>query len=312
MSALTCDHCGAETTNGLALCSGCRGMLLLLLEFVPVYFHNLSRWRPSSASGRRNVPGSREPRTPNPNAGDRIGRILDESHADLTGWARTLADDRPELGRVIDRVLGMDPEPCVRLLCALLTKRVATLTTLPWVRDLVQGIRKMERRLRIETEISIPGWYAGACRQCESATYVVPGLTWVTCNGITGWTDDEDPRPIRCGVTTAARDHLPIILNEARVWTARPSALAAALVALVDTEQSVPRLARRISKWGERGKITPVRFRTRDYMLDFETERIMVVEVEAGYARYRFGEVFDRLMTAGPTRLETTTERMCS
>jgi hypothetical protein len=72
-------------------------------------------------------------------------------------------------------------------------------------------------------------------------TYVVPGLTWVTCRA--------------CGSTTYARDHLETILTEASDWIARPKALAEAIVALVDTEQSVPRLHERIKKWGHRERI---------------------------------------------------------
>jgi hypothetical protein len=243
------------------------------------------------------------PSLPSVGGGDRIGRLLDESHADFTGWAQTLADDRPGFAPVIWRILAMDEERTVRLLCALLTKYVDSLGTLPWVRDLFMGVHQAERRLRVETERAMPGWYAGACARCGSSTYVVPGLTWVTCNGIIGYTDDEEPRPIRCGMTTNAASHLEVILEEARDWVARPKPLAEALVALVDTEQSVPRLYERIHKWGKRGTITPLRFTTRDYELDIETERFVVVDVETGHARYRFGEVFDRLMAAGPTRL---------
>lgn len=302
-----CDHCGAETSHGLALCGACQGMFLVRLEYVPVYFRNLSRWRPSSAAGIRDVPGSREPRAAGSASGDRVGRILDESHADLTGWARTLADDRPELAPVIHRILTMDAEPCVRLLCALLTRRVATLTTLPWVRDIVHGVVTMERRLRVETERSVPGWYAGACARCGSSTYVVPGLTWVTCNGIIGYTKDDPPRPVRCGMTTAARDHLEVILDEARDWVARPKPLAEALVALLDSEASVPRLYERIHKWGNakpprKPKLTPVVAYRRAHVFDLETESIVVGEEPAGAPRYRFGDVFDLLMSSGATR----------
>ena len=270
----TCDHCGAETSHGLALCSTCQGALLYLLEFVPVYFRNLSRWRPSIATSDRKRTKSenlvdtmarivdtgetkglgRPASWKAVRTDDRVPRLLDESHADLTGWARMLADDRPQLARVIGRILTMDAEPSVRLLCALLTKRVMTLTTLPWVRDLVHGVSEMERRLRVETERSVPGWYAGGCKRCGTKTFVVPGLTWVTCQG--------------CGASTAARDHLEVILDEAREWVARPMRLAEALVALVDTEQSVPRLYERIHKWGKRGTVTPVVMMRRAHVFD--------------------------------------------
>lgn len=309
-----CDHCGAETSHGLALCTGCQSMFLMLVEQIPIHFRNLSRWRPSIATSDRKrtksedlvkvmarihetgeIDGLGRP------AGfraavtdDRIPRLLDEAHADLTGWALSLADDRPELARVIDRILAMDAEPCVRLLCALLTKRVMTLTTLPWVRDLVHGVMAMHHRLEAETMRSVPGWYAGACKRCGTDTRVVPGLTYTTCQ--------------TCGMTTAARDHLEVILDEARGWVARPKALAEALVALVDTEQSVPRLYERIKRWGQpdRQKITPVVVMRRAHVFDLEAETIVVGEEPAGHARYRFGEVYDVLMTAGATRATTS------
>jgi hypothetical protein len=292
-------------------------MLLMLLEYVPVYFRNLSRWRPSAAASTRKstksedlvvtmariletgqMAGGRPAAWRSQSTDDRIPRMLDEAHADLTGWAVALADDRPELARVVDRILAMEPERCVRLLCALLTKRVATLTTLPWVRDLVQGVVTMERRLRYETERSVPGWYAGSCRQCGIGTYVVPGLTWVTCQG--------------CGMSTAARDHLEVILDEARTWVARPMRLAEALVALLDTEQSVPRLYERIHKWGQRERITPVRRTTRGYAWDDTAMRVVVVDHQVGYARYRMGEVLDVLLAEGATRLTGAQESTCA
>jgi hypothetical protein len=284
-------------------------MLVMLLEYLPIYFRNLSRWRPSIATSDRKKTKSenlvdtmasiidtgetkglgRPASWKAASTDDRVPRLLDESHADLTGWLEALADDRPQLAPVIARILRMDQDPVVRLGCALLTKYVATLTTLPWVRDLVTGVMTMHRRLETETTRSAPGWYAGACRKCRIDTFVVPGLTWVTCQG--------------CGTTTAARDHLEVILDEAREWVARPRPLAEALVALLDTEESVPRLYERIKRWGQsdRQKITPVVAMRRAHVFDLETETIIVGEEQVGHARYRFGEVFDLLMSKGAT-----------
>lgn len=307
-SVLCCDYCGADTSNGLALCQACRAWFLVNLEFIPIYFRNLSRWRPSSAASDRRAAKSqslidtmvgiletgqtRQAGRPSSlsvaASSDRIGRIVSESHADMTGWARALADDRPQLVRVIDRILTFEEEPSVRLVCALLTKYVDSLTTLPWVRDIVTGVGEIEKRLRTETERSVPGWYAGACSRCASPTYVVPGLTWVTC--------------LRCGVTTHAGDHLETILDEARGWVARPMRIAEALVALVDTEHSVTRLYERIHKWGSRGKITPVRHTQRAHVFDIDLETIVVTELEVGHARYRFGEVLDVLLAEDAVR----------
>lgn len=294
MSSLTCLACGAETSNGLALCDLCRRKASTDLEFIPVYYRNLARWRPGRA-GSRQVPGSRvlydgETRT---GAADRISRALDETMTALTTWARALADDRGPFPRPLtlaDAVLTGDlpdelaeqltdePAMAVRWLCTGLDHHLVSVATLGWCGDLVHELRRHEARLRTLTEQSIPGWYAGACKRrvtmdevCGAPTYVIPGLTWVTCGS--------------CGATTYARDHLDTILDEARGWVAPPKRLAEAIVALVDTEQSVPRLNDRIRQWGTRERIETIR--AHDY----------------APRRYRLGDVLDRIRAEGETRL---------
>jgi hypothetical protein len=142
---IRCLHCGAETSNGLALCELCRRAVMVNLEFIAVYFRNLSRWRPGRA-GTRDVPGSREPRIPLPTEGDAVSRALDESHADLTGWARSLADDRPGMARVIERILGCDEEPTARLLCVLFARRIDSLSTLEWIGEFARVPTRIAHR----------------------------------------------------------------------------------------------------------------------------------------------------------------------
>jgi len=96
-----------------------------------------------------------------------------------------------------------------------------------------------------------------------------------------------------------ASDHLTVILEEAQGWVAPPMRLAEALVALVDTELSVPRLHKRISKWGERGRIAAHRHR------DSEGD-------EYGPKRYRLGDVLDLLHAEGSTRLSSTVSEVAS
>lgn len=286
-----CLHCGAETTNGLALCELCQGGAQLCFEFLPVYFRNLARWRPGRA-GSRPVPGSRVlyDGTDRDGTGDRISDRLDETAAALLTWAMRLVKDRPHFIRPLtwsDAVLTADlPEELavalvddqprvVAALCAAFEDHLVSLSTADWCGEFVRDLAHHETVLRRLTETSIPGWYAGTCR-CGSPTYVVPGLTWVTCR--------------RCGASTAARDHLETILDEARSWVAPPMRLAEAVVALVDTEQSVPRLHKRISKWGERGLLKVLR------RLDADGDPV-------GPKRYRLGEVLEALFGEGATRL---------
>ena len=278
---MKCLSCSAEVTNGLALCERCRIAASVYLEFFPVYFRNLARWRPGRA-GARPVPGSREPRTIGIAATDHVTRALDEAGNALTTWARALTKDR-----------GIEPPTAdteaeqVALLCRWLNENLTSIATLEWCGEFVrtdsiedgecQGIGYHERVLRDLTMQVAPGWYAGACRHCEVATYVVPGLTWVTCGG--------------CGATTYARDHLDVILGEAREWVARPKALAGALVALLDTEQSIERLYDRIRKWRSLGWLEGTR------KLDEDGDPV-------GPYWYQLGDVLDLVLgnTDAPTR----------
>lgn len=280
---IRCMHCGAETSNGLALCELCRRAVLTYLEFAAVYFRNLARWRPGRA-GSRPVPGSREPGAGSGGAAtDRISRALDEAGAEMVAHVLHLADDRPGI-----EIPKPDDEATQFLaVTELLTTHLTSMSTLDWIGDFVTAMRDMEFRLRRLTEDYVPGWYAGGCRQlvgfddegaavrCECSTYVVPGVSWVTCKA--------------CGATTYARDHLDVLLDEARGWIAPPKRLAEALVALLDSEQSVPKLHKRISKWGEREQVEAIR------KVDDEGD-------EVGPKRYRLGEVLDVLMREGQTR----------
>lgn len=261
---IRCLSCGAETDNGLALCAMCHRAVSTNLEFTAIYYRNLARWRPGRA-GSRPVPGSREPAGAFPGpSDDRIGRALDETGAELVGHMAQLIDDRPFVA-----MPQFDDEAGQAVaICESLAEHLTTMSTLDWVGDFVASMRRIEGRLRGLTEAYIPGWYAGACRTCTLPTYVVPGLTWVTCGG--------------CGSTTYARDHLDIVIDEARDWVARPKAVAEALVALLDSEPSVPRLHDRIRKWESLGWLTAIR------RLDADGDPI-------GPKRYRLGDVLDRL-----------------
>jgi hypothetical protein len=284
-----CYSCQADTTNGLALCDLCQRFATSVFEMLPIYFRNLARWRPGRA-GSRPVPGSRVLYDgERSGSGDRVSRALDEAGTDLVGWAEVLADDRPEMRWPLDLADLTEVEQAIRL-CEIFTGRLTTIATLEWCGEFVRNLSVCEALLRGLTETSVPGWYAGACTRrvsmegpCGAPTYVVPGLTWVTCR--------------TCGATTYARDHLETILNEARDWVARPMRLAEAAVALVDTEMSVPRLHKRISKWGERGRIAAID------TLGYARELNYAGEMYAP-KRYLFGDVLALLFAEGETRLD--------
>jgi len=309
---VNCLHCRASTSNGLALCDLCQRKAETCFEFLPVYFRNLARWRPGRA-GSRQVPGSRvlyDGTVRGVGTGDRISDALDEVLTALTTWARmfveqrsfarpltlanaVLSDDLPD---ELAEYLTDNPQQAAAALCAGLEFHLVSIATLEWCGELVKDLSHHEERLRALTEASIPGWYAGACRRkismegdlCGLPTYVVPGLTWVVCD---------------CGATTYARDHLDIVIDEARDWVARPKALAEAVVALVDDELSVPRVYTRIRQWAYLGDIEPIRRTQRGYGWDAEAERVVVVTEEIGHARYRLGDVLDRVLARRTTQV---------
>lgn len=285
---MKCLHCGAMNTNGLALCDLSQRYAADLLEHLPIHFRNLAR--------------QRRPGRPNGSVGGVGGRSFGEGgsasvvaalgrvEADVSGWAKALADDR-----VLDIPEGDTEVETFTLICQWFIERLTTIATLEWAGEFVGQIERAEKSLRRVTETTMPGWYAGACRQptgrdmegnehtCGADIHVMPGLTWVTCR--------------RCGTTTHAADHLPAILEEASDWTARPKLLAEALVALT-TEQSVVRLYERIKKWEQRGKVVGRR------RVDAEGD-------EVGPKKYRLGDVLELLEKEGETR-SSAVERKAS
>ena len=282
---ITCLHCGATTSNGLALCDLCQRGVRLNLEYLPVYFRNLARWRrpgrPNGALGARGQWLIRQGESDT----ESIGRALDRAGNDLTTWARALADDRGGIiVKLLDRLNAADISEAqtVAWICRGFDRYLTSVATLEWAGQFVRDIDRHARALLALTEDYVPGWYAGSCRQCAHPTHVVPGLTWVTCGA--------------CGATTYARDHLDTVLAEARGWVAPPKRLAEAIVALVDIEQSVERLHDRIRKWNQLGWL-PAR-RRKDADGD-----------EFGPKRYLMGDVLDLVFgqADAPTRAQRMT-----
>lgn len=285
---MNCLHCGASVSNGLALCDLCQRKVTTDLHYLPIYFRNLARWRPGRA-GSRPVPGSREP-TLNRGSGDRVSRALDECGNALTTFVRMLTESRPTLLDIHPleaafadlRGAHLTETETTHWICHSLERWLTSIATTDWCAQFVVEIGEHEKILRSLTEDVAPGWYAGGCKGCGYATHVVPGLTWITCG--------------YCGTTTSARDHLETVLNEARGWVARPKALAEAVVALVDTEQSVVRLYERIKKWAQRERLEAFR------KIDQDGD-------EVGPKRFRLGDVLDLVQREGETRVRAPNVR---
>lgn len=284
MTGLTCLRCGAASSNGLALCELCRRKVVTDLEFLPTYFANLARWRPGRTAGK-SVYGSRALWDGVPKGtGDRVRDALDAASNALTTWARSLVDSRPLVRRPLELsdavIMGeadgvdLDEAQTVCLIAQGFDKNLTTISTLDWAGEFAIEMSWHEESLRALTESVVPGWYAGACNLCGYATHVVPGLTWVTCT--------------HCGATTYVRDRLPIILDEARPWVARPRKIAEALVALLDHETDSRRLYNRIRQWAVRGVIEPVDMWGYDPRLGYARD----YQPTNGY-HYRLGDVLD-------------------
>lgn len=291
MSDLTmqCGSCGATTSNGLALCDLCQRKAATCFEFLPVYFRNLARWRPPARPNGSLGTAGQWMLKRGESSGNSIANALDAAGNDVATWAQCLADDRG-----VELPLADDEVATFAATCDLLTKHLTSIGTLEWCGEFVRQIANHEALLRDLTETAVPGWYAGECKRrigmetdehnglCGAPTYVVPGLTWVTCR--------------MCGSTTFARDHVETVLVEARDWVAKPKDIATAIVALVDTELSVPKLYDRIRQWEHR-EVKAKRPSLGTRRLDEDGDPV-------GPKRYELGVILDLLLTEGATRLE--------
>lgn len=274
----SCLHCNADTSNGLTLCQACQAAVATYLEFLPVYFRNLARQRrPARPNGSLGGIGQQWLLRRGETTGSDIETALARASTTIAKWVLELDTETPTGDTEADTFAAQ---------CELLEHNIARIATTDHASQFVRDITRHEHTLRALTETVVPGWYAGACQQpagrdlegnthiCGVNTYVVPGLTWVTCR--------------RCGATTHARDHIDVVLDEARDWIAPPMRLAEALVQLVDTEQSITRLYRRIKIWGHRGRI--------DRLRELNPQGDLV-----GPYRYRLGDVLDHLEREGPS-----------
>lgn len=291
---MTCKHCTAKVTNGLALCARCQQTLTVALVNVAAYHADVLRIRP----GERVKVRSTFVSTPPPSirgAYDPISAAASVVDNMLATWCRVLAGDRPEAGK--------PPTDATRQ-CAWLERHVRSIVTLDWAAELLRDLMSAERRLQRILDRSDTGWYAGkcgtvledarvhdattclcACHQgaqcdieggcgsevtmiapvvCERGLYASPGHGWIRCP--------------ECGTTHDAGQRRETMMAEARDQLAPVSVIARIVVGLVDTEQSVERLTNRIDQWVTRDLLHDLGVR----VLDGRPRRV-----------YRVGDVFD-------------------
>jgi hypothetical protein len=239
-----CQHCTAETTNGLALCARCQQTLSVSLVNVAAYFADVDKIRPGQRvkvrSAYRSTPPP--PATPQP---DPISNALNDTAAKVFGWARNVEDDR-----------GVTAPLSSVVLCAgWLEAHVATIATLEWAAECLREIRDCERDLKRILDRADTGKYVGVCGNeigredidgeavpvtCERHLYLPPTANWVTCP--------------ECGRSWDGEQRQEAMLAMARDELAPIRVIAGVVVHLTE-ESSVERLTRSIENWVQRGRL---------------------------------------------------------
>lgn len=292
--SLTCDHCTAEVTNGLALCARCQQTLTVALVNVAAYHADVLRIQPGQRVKVRSSYKSSPP--PSSAAYDPISAAAAEVDNTIGTWSRVLADDRPEAGQ---------PPKTTTLRCGWLEHHIPSIATLAWANALLRDMLAAERALRRILDKADTGWYAGkcgwvlaeerphdgftcACACHQGETCDVAGgcgdevvLPAVACQrGLYATPDNNWIRCPECGTTWQVGQRREQLLTEARDEVAPIRIIAKVLVGLLDNEVSEERLAKRIDKWVERGQLTSLGVR----VIDKRPRRV-----------YRVGDVWDTL-----------------
>lgn len=269
---MKCLSCGAETTNGLALCERCRDTLTQALVNTSAYYADVDQIQPGQRVKVRSAYQSTTPPAFTP-VRDPISDALDHVATIVFGWCRNLEDDRPvqPMPSTTERRLGW------------LEGHITSIATLEWAGELLREMLDCERMLRRILDRADTGWYAGICGNevgretteggdvlpvnCERHLYGGSGKAWVRCP--------------ECGRTWDSGERRSKMIADARNEHAPVSVIAHATVGLMDGEHSVKRLANRIDQWVSRKKLQSLGVRV---LADGKPHRV-----------YRLGDVFDLL-----------------
>lgn len=271
MNELRCQHCGAEQSNGVALCSTCQQTLRVALVNTASFYTDALRIQP----GQRVKVRAAYQSTPPPATAvtfDPVTVATGYVDAIVIGWVRNLQDDRPGIG---------EPPADVARACGWLESHIASIATLEWAGEIVSEMLDCEHRLQRLIDRSDTGWYAGICGNeigrevindegdvevltCPRNLYGTQGSAWVRCP--------------ECGRTWNAGDRREVMMAEARKEVAPVRVIARVVVGLLDGEVSAERLTRRIEKWIEKKDLLDLGVR----VLDGRPRRV-----------YNIGEVFD-------------------
>lgn len=244
---MNCLHCTATVNNGLALCDRCQHTLRESFVNVSAYYGDVDNIQP----GQRVRVRSAYQSTPPPlstDAVDQISNALDEAATVIVGWARNLADDRPQVGQL---------PSSIQTACGWLESYVASIATLEWAAECLREMQQVERSLRRILDKADTGQFAGPCGNeigreevngesvpltCQRGLYSVVSSNWVRCP--------------ECGRTWDAKERRDVMRRESEDRVVPVRVLARIAVGLTD-EVSEERLIRRIEKWVERKQLHP-------------------------------------------------------
>lgn len=280
---MNCLNCTAET-NGVALCATCRQTLTVALVNAASYFADVLRIQPGERVKVRSAYRSTPPPEITPPR-DPISEALDEVSTTIFGWCRILEDDRP---------VGRMPSTTERR-CGWLEGNLSSIVTLDWCAELLRDARECERKLLRILDRSDTGWFAGVCGNEVGREYIGDEVFTLTCERpLYGHSRKSWVRCPECGREWDAEMRRDKMIADARMEVAPVTAIARAVVGLVDTEQSVERLANRIDKWVSRGQLHDLGVRVLDGK---KPQRV-----------YRIGDVFDLVEKSKPKVLPPETE----
>lgn len=268
---MTCD-CG-KPTSGAWLCDRCCTTLAYALANIAAYYDDLATV--AGRQARYGAPGvptlgrsTREQPLPvdmrflsgpdvRPTASPGA-QLRWDARATVVAWCRTVMDEQPQ-GQG-----PLCPGPCLHTSCAEYRRRRWPDDTVRsmclyldrmhrWVegRDyapaMLDEMTDLERRLRRMVDRPPDLWYAGRCGwedehgTCTAELYALPGSHAITCKA--------------CGTEWPTVARRELLLDLARDHLVTATQAAHALVSWTDHDGTAERLADRIGKWRDRGKL---------------------------------------------------------
>lgn len=277
---IRCLHCGAEVTNGLALCELCQKTFSVSCVNVAAYFADVDRIRPGQRVKVRSAYRSTPPPDVKP-AHDPIADALNHVATIVFGWCRNLEDDRP----------GVPNLPATtELRCGWLEHHATSIATLEWAAECLREMLECERTLRRILDKADTGKYAGVCGNEIGRETVGDEVVPVTCERHLYATDSAWVTCPECGRCWNGEERQAQMLKAAREELAPVRVIARIVVELTD-EPSVEKLTRRIEQWVHRQQLHDYGVR----VLDGKPRRVYriddVVRLVTGEVRPREVEV---------------------